>query len=591
MIDFCLHLKHDANKNFLDNVNESSSKNRMRLKNEIFELILFNTTEYLKVSDDRKMILVIGDLILRQEQDAEYLLNIDIAGELKKLKGFFYIIEISGNAIIVYTAMFNILPLYYCAEPEEYIIASKVHLIKSEVGQRLSISKRFILEQRLFNYPFFDTTIYNEINSVPANSYLELSKGRHRLVKHTRIEDYFSNEPIPWKQSINQLAERFLDTAKGYFPDEEFYLTFTGGFDGRTLTACAKHFNKKFKTFSFGAFDNPDLTIPLKQAKKIDVEFEPLYLEDDYIENCFYRCGTDLVRITDTLVSFLQIHFYYAAKILSKKLGYLVNGMFGSELMRALHISGQVTSRALVDFFVYDNREEWIKRLSGSTTLNYLNMGEFKDELESLTEDLIKYKTGQKEGLSQNHRFYKFIFEEAFRKYFGAQIVSQFEYLKTRSPFLDFSFMNEFLKTGLAGANNEFFTHNPLKRYKGQLFYAKVIEKSYKKLLYLGNDKCYRPVDLIYPWGILNIAAGYFYKRIKRKILKGNIDNLRIISGIKYHLKRFESLKIDGSLFNGEFIRSHIKHESWVEDIIVRDKFVEVLSLINYLNNCGVDAK
>ena len=81
--------------------------------------------------------------------------------------------------------------------------------------------------------------------------------------------------------------------------------------------------------------------------------------------------------------------------------------------------------------------------------------------------------------LSRNQKFYIFVFEEVFRKYFGAEMINQFKYLKNRTPFLDMEFFKAILQTGLAGIHSEFFENNPLKRYKGQVLYAHIIRKAY----------------------------------------------------------------------------------------------------------------
>jgi len=585
MIDFTLKINLNLKLNLLESINISNG-NVISPKNiKKVHLEFAKKTEYKKITSAHKLLFIIGDLILSKNQKIEDLLDFDFHKEIRNLKGFFYILEITRNYVRVFSSIFSILPVYYYYDSGIYIISSKVHLISKSLNQDLSISKRFLLEQRLFNYPFFDETIYNDIKLVPCNSYLEFSKNKHRLVKHTRIEDYFPNEPIPWEQSTNQITEYFLNMVKEYLSDEEFHLSFTGGFDGRTLVGCALHFDKKFKTYSFGASDNVDITIPLKQSVKIGVDFTPILLEEEYIEQLFLRDGSELIQITDAYTNFLQVHFFSAAKVVAKHTKYLLNGMFGSELMRAMHISGQVTSKALVDFFMFDSEDKWIKLIRESPCLDFLNKNNFKNEMEELIDDLKVYKTNLDSSLSKNNIFYKFIFEEAFRKFFGTLIMAQFSYLNVRSPYLDFKFTSEFLKTELAGANNHFFTHNPLKRKKGQLFYAKIMEKSCKQLLYLRNDKWYKPIDLIRPWGILNIALGYFGKRIKKKLSPPIVDNLRIVSGVNHNMALYKSLEINENLFNKRHINDLFENSKWLKN---RDNFVEILSVIYYLNKYGI---
>jgi len=60
----------------------------------------------------------------------------------------------------------------------------------------------------------------------------------------------------------------------------------------------------------------------------------------------------------------------------------------------------------------------------------------------SLKEDVLKLPCYNQSyiGFTKNQRFYVFVFEEIFRKYFGAEMVNQFKYLKTEHPFWTLNF-------------------------------------------------------------------------------------------------------------------------------------------------------
>jgi len=101
--------------------------------------------------------------------------------------------------------------------------------------------------------------------------------------------------------------------------------------------------------------------------------------------------------------------------------------------------------------------------------------------MERIKEDILKLPcyNDSYSKLTKNQKFYVFVFEEVFRKYFGAEIINQFKYIKNRTPFLDMAFLKAILRTELAGIHSEFFEHNPVKRYKGQILYAHIINKTY----------------------------------------------------------------------------------------------------------------
>ena len=147
-----------------------------------------------------------------------------------------------------------------------------------------------------------------------------------------------------------------------------------------------------------------------------------------------------------------------------------------------------------------------------------LNLSEDKGAWETLKEDILKLPCYDQSynRLTKNQRFYVFVFEEIFRKYFGAEMVNQFKYLKNRTPFLDIEFLKAIFKTELAGIHSDFFEHNPFKRYKGQVLYAHIIRKAYPAFGKMMTDKGYKPDDLLNFFGKLNIAKGYL-KKITRK--------------------------------------------------------------------------
>jgi hypothetical protein len=512
----------------------------------------------------------------------------DVLNLIKYSIDFCYVIyyDPENKQVNVYTSIFNILPLYYYSSKDLIVVSSKATLIANSLPIFPTINKKFILELTLFNYTFQNETIFENIRTVPANCYLEVKSTKGlAIVKHTKIEDYFVSSPIPWKKSIDTMSDLFLERVQNYFPDEKFYISFTDGFDGRTLVAGAKKFNKNFKTFAFGANDNEDITIPLRNSRELGLDFVPVYLNDVYTKNHFVQDGKELLSLTDGSSSFLHVHYLYSAKYLSQWTNYIINGMFGSELFRALHIRGQITSQALVDFFFYESERQWVKKLKDSSFLNYLRIENFKEELDNLISDLILYKQLYSKDLNKNQLFYKYIFEEAFRKTFGNFIVMQLPYVKIRSPYLDFIFIKNLLKTGLAGVNNDFFTHNPIKRFKGQVLYAHIIKKSYTQLYYQFTGKGYRPKDLISPFGSLHLAYAYFYKRIQRKFTQENMDNLGIISGIQQNRAFFDSVDLIDFLFNKKNINKLFSSAIWTTySSSLRDILIQLLSMNYFIN-------
>ncbi len=478
----------------------------------------------------------------------------DVKDFLFKHPGHYYLFYFNKKSkkIIISSALFGMLPLFYYHSKDYILISSRIRLILDFFPQIIKINKRFLVEQLLFNYSLFDNTIIENIRLCSSNKHIEIENNKVNFIKHFDITSFYSDKPNKIADSADKLATLFIERFNDYTTKEKSIISFTGGFDGRTLVACAKHFNMDFSTYSLGTKLNSDIFVPLENSKQLGLHFIPFFLEDvNYFENNFYESGKELIEITSLMTNFVYTHFLYSAKLLSRDYNYLYTGYFGSELFRALHLTGAFNSKELVTFFKESDEDTWINYIKNSPKLRYINIEIFKNEIEEIIEELINYKRENKDKFDNlNKFFYKYVLEEIFRKVFGPQIFAQSNYIPVRTPLLDIDFIKELFKTKLAGVNNDFFTHNPLKRIKGQILYAKIISKTWSELANVQTQKGYTPNDLLSFYGNLKIALPYFYKKTKRKISKPNLDNLSIVSGLKYNWMNFRELVIGNEIYN-----------------------------------------
>ncbi|HWY11252.1 MAG TPA: hypothetical protein VN026_08005, partial [Bacteroidia bacterium] len=252
------------------------------------------------------------------------------------------------------------------------------------------------------------------------------------------------------------------------------------------------------------------------------------YLNKYYLENAL-----EYIENSNGGNGFIYSHFLYSTKEIAKESEYLVAGYVGSELFRALHIQGAVSSKTLVNFFKIKNKDEIRELIVNAEVLKYLNPDEFKNEINELVDELIVYKNKISSGLSDNQKFYAFVFDEIIRKFFGQWISVQQNSINIRTPFLDHDFIKSLLETEFAGVNMDFLTENPYKRMKGQLVYPTVIKKTNKTIYHQKTGKGYRPVDILNKFNFFNVIFSFISKRIKRKFTETDMDNLGIISGAK----------------------------------------------------------
>ncbi|RLD76806.1 MAG: hypothetical protein DRJ10_12980 [Bacteroidetes bacterium] len=586
MIDFFIHINDISISEKIDISCGRALSFEESGGNQRNEIVLFKTTKHYKVVINDKVYLFIGDVIppIGYKNDiVQYCQSIAqnfIPEKIRDLSGFFYLITLStqNNEISVYNSLFSILPLFYYKQSNRLIIASNTAFIKNSTDTKLTVDKKYILEKLLFNYGFLNNTIYKEIKLVPSNSFMHIGQNKLSFTKHTDIRDFFVNNHISSKKTIQYLADLFIDQTIKYFPSEKSSIAFTGGFDGRTIISVAKNASIDFSAYSFGAKNNDDVSIPLAQSELLGIDFKPFFLEDKKYTDDFLQVGKELIGLSSGMSSFLYTHFLYSTKELSEDTGVLLTGYFGSELNRSLNVAGAVTSRKLIDLFLL-NDQAWSERIFVTPRLNFLNRGLYKNELQELVDDVLEYKKELNYDMTLNQKFYVYIFEETFRKMFGSIIVAQMKYQKVRTPFLDFKYITELLKTSFAGVNNSFFTNNPIKRFKGQRLYAEIIKKTSPEVLKLKTGKGYAPNDLISFKGKYNILAPFFSKRIKRVISKPNLDNLLLLSNIFNNRQYFINNLNQTELYNNDLIKYKLSEFNGLINEVERDMIITSITL------------
>lgn len=532
---------------------------------------------------DKKRIFIFGDLIIPAGFEEDNYLNeifFNFSGnKIRDLCGFFYVIIEEENGILIFNSVFGILPLYYLYRDKFYVVSSDIEFIKKLSNIKLSVNYKYLIEKILFNYSFHNRTVYNQILLTDSNSYIELAENL-KINKHLNINELYADNPVPWKKSLNDISDLFIERVKNYLPDSSYYSSFTGGFDGRTIVACGLYYKKDFNTFSYGVLNQSDVNIPSYIASKINIPYEPLIIDDNYSKELFLNYSKLFVKASSLTGSISRSHYAWMTDILKRKTNYIVSGNFGSEIIRTMKIPGVMTSELIFDYFSDIDNKLFENEISEYKKLKYFNADFIKVFLREIIDELIDYRNNYHTELNQNQRFYVYLFEEVFRKYFGPEIYYEsINGLFNRSPFLDFEFVKELLKTGIAGVNSDYMEKNPLKRYKGQILYAHIINKTYPALGKFQSDKEYKPVHFLSPAGNVKIFTNYFMRVIwNQYILRKDksytsYNHRNILLNNEYFLK----LLSRNDFYNSDYIKEKLTTSE--------DALFHILSCILYLNN------
>ncbi len=564
MIDFLVHRRE----NVITNDFTENSKCIILNQNYVLYVQADKLNEY-NIEDRR--VIIIGDSF--GEVDLN---NMTLAQILYSLKGFYYIFEI-GESIKIASSLFNFLPIYYSENLNQ--ISSSFSILSKHCVANKEIDKKYILEQLLFNFGFFNRTLLKSISLLKSNYYISISNNSYELVKHYDISKSFHSSKDTSTKTRRTLAKKFIDITQEYLPEDFFSISFTGGFDGRTLVSCASNSKRYFETFSFGKNADNDVVIPMRNAKELNIPYTFINLEEDtYIEN-YLKFSLNLVEDFGGFNGFIYSHFTYCTSQLSSKKKYVLTGYAGSEIFKTSLNAGAITSKALYDLFS-KNRCDFEKAILKSDSLKALKLEFYENELNELINELYNYKESLTQEITLNQKFYTFVFEEIFRKTFGVLTKAQMKYVNVRIPYLDIIFIEALLKTGFGGANNDFYSKNFIKRFRGQVLYGEIIKQTNEIIFKQKTGRGYKPSDLITPLGWVNILTPFIFKKINNKITKENLDNLSIISGVSINKDFFKSYLSKSIYFDINFLNHTLNNFSPNMNERERDLFLSSISLI-----------
>jgi asparagine synthetase B (glutamine-hydrolysing) len=457
--------------------------------------------------------------------------------------------------------------LYYFYTRNELIVSSNIDtIVELKEPEQFNIDKQHILERLFFYYGLSDRSYFKEIKVLKTNHFLEAGQNISEK-EQFRINEFFSSNPRKGKNTLEDLSALFISRLGVYLPDKRYALSFTGGFDGRTLLGVSKHYHKNFFSYAFGAKDSEDMVIPQKQAPTLGVVFNPIVLNKAYIELFSLNKGIELIEKTDGAASFARAHYLYAAEKLAADTAYMVTGNFGSELFRAIHNPGVMFSEELISFFSNRNEQDWIQILKNSSKWKYLsNRASYSEPFEQLIADMREFKKNTS-TLSTNEAFYTFVFNEVFRKYFGPEIKIQQNFIVNRAPFIDYHFMKELFETYYCGVYSDFFTNNPMKRFKGQLLYSYILKKACPELLSMRTVKGYKPSALLNHWGKLQLVANLIEKKLKKT--SENDDPHLVTKAFMHNKDKWNAFPVMEDIYNSDYLKKQVQNAKYADNTLI----------------------
>ena len=452
--------------------------------------------------------------------------RVDGAKLFDLVPGHYYWFHWRGDALECGSSFCGILPILYRYVPGRMDICSSSFRIARELGLPAD-DRGYLLERTLFNYPLFDSTPWKTINRLPAHSKLTAGDVALKAERFFSIEEHFGNGNGSSARDMDTLCDAFERECDLLIPAKSFALSFTGGFDGRTLLGAALKLGRSaFSTYGFGLPGESDIALPEKQAHELGVPYSPILLDDRYVREDALASALAFMELSDHAGNLGRPHYHYAARLLARDHTHLVSGNFGSELFRALHAPGALMTEHLIAVFGSADSawREAIVHAAGK---------DFNTEVPELIAD-IEAHLASAASLSPSQRFYRFVFDELFRKYFGPEIVVQGEFLRNRTPFLSLRFVQALHRTAWAGVHSRLFETDKIRRVKGQVFYAEYLRRAHPRLYRMPTNKGYAPPDVVEGWRLPLLLAKFAWKRFARSEVVDS-NSIDAFFGLRQH--------------------------------------------------------
>lgn len=509
---------------------------------------------------DGSRLLLLGDPIFGDRERVPGRVTDWHTGELNltalfsEVRGHYYWFLLKKNAFRCGSSFGAIYPLYHQIRRDETRLCSSAFFLAKQTDPG-RLDRRNLLERLLFNYPLFNSTWWTGIRLLGTHRWLTLSADGAKEERAFGLENYFGHGVLSSREVLDELTEVFERECQLFLPDEPFAVSFTGGFDGRTLLAAARSAGRlDFTTYSFGMPGESDVTFPAAQAKELGVTYCPIKLDTNYVNDHALKSALAFMQLSEYNGNLGRPHYHYAAQMLAQKKRYILTGNFGSELFRAMHQPGVMMTEALIRVFEApdDSWKDLLRKAAGGNAAVF-----FRTEMDALIADLERFLRARAD-LDLNQQFYSFVLEEIFRKYFGPELVMQSHLLRNRTPYLSLRFFEALNKTIWSGLHARLFDKQKNRRMKGQMFYAAFLRNTDDQLYRMTTNKGYSPADVLEGWrhplllarvarqkfwnretGDSNAVETYFrkYQRDLAQRIRANDHQVLLQSGLARHIE------------------------------------------------------
>ncbi len=436
----------------------------------------------------------------------------------EKIRGWFnlFIIDSIKNRVVFAHDHLGIKPLYWLDNDDYCIVSSSLAWFPKILSNPPSINYTALVEFLIFNHPLGENTFFQDVHLLDPGHYLELESDK--LSKHCYFDPdtLFTDHPVSGRKALDMIEKSFKQAVARAKPDHDrTALSLTGGFDGRTVLSVIED-TRNLLLYTFGTPEVTDMMVASEIASQMGMTHRRFIIDSSYHETKFEQAAKDIILRSDGLATYERAHYMMAFQDIGKEVDVVLSGNCGSELFRAIHITGCIVSPLMAKLLQADDfRPEFSKYIDTMTdTIPLLNPPvDLKDRL---LESFEKYIWQPLKRYSHSKRFYLLQMTESFRKYFGTEMKADSHYAENRSAYIDIDLIRTINQTVYSSAYQRVFASNPFLRKKGQIPYAYIIKKNSPILSDIKTGRGYAPKTVLTPIGLMTIVAPYIRRHLRK---------------------------------------------------------------------------
>ena len=419
------------------------------------------------------------------------------------LDGCFNVAVLDKNqgSIWLFNDRWGLYPLFYHFTGKVLVFSSKLEsVLSSGLFDHVDFDKATWAEHLCFNYPLSDHSYIKGIDTFPNATVLVCKKDQPVLSKYWSIAQDIQPTGLNDRESVSLLdscLHEAVDRIMARIP-AQCNISLTGGWDSRiVLSHLLPEHRERLHCFSFGAPEAADIRVPQVIAGQEGLRYTPFVLDGDYLRYEFLRLAARTVELSGGSRNYKRTHYLYAMEKVGTESAHLLTGIFGDEVFKGgKPQGGAVISRNTIDLL--DAGLDPQVAVSAWRNLDELYSfswggSEVESELHSRITEMSKLFSGY---ATRSEQYLAFRFELNLRRFFGSEASSYNDFVLCHSPFIDYKFIREWLRTAYAGNRFSFSAPDLKTKQRSAALYTQLLNLRYPALSRYPSSRGFSPADV-----------------------------------------------------------------------------------------------